>query len=107
MRHCFLKTKACEDRRKKEVSKRVYGPPPPMKSLPYNTLTCSNPQSSIFKGQTVRSRESEGPIELTHPSNKKLLDKMEKESEKLKKELLAIDAMMENKNYSDSMESGE
>ena len=79
-----------------------------MKSLPYNTLTCSNPQSSVFKGQTVRSRESEGPIELTHPNNKKLFDKMEQESEKLKKELLAIDAM-ESKNYSSesSMESGE
>ena len=71
-------------------------------------MTCSNSQSSIFKGQTVRSRESEGPIELTHPSNKKLFDKMEEESEKLKKELLAIDAM-ESKNYSSesSMESGE
>ena len=79
-----------------------------MKSLPYNTLTCSNPQSSIFKGQTVRSRESEGPIELTHPSNKELFDKMEKESEKLKQELLAIDAI-ESKAISSesSMESGE
>ena len=79
-----------------------------MKSLPYNTLTCSNPQASSSKGQTVRSRESDGPIELTHPSNKKLFDKMEEESEKLKKELLAIDAM-ESKNYSSesSMESGE
>ena len=30
---------------------------------------------------------------MTHPRNKKLLDKMQKDSEKLKKELLAIDEL--------------
>ena len=45
---------------------------------------------------------ADGPIEMTHPSNKKLLDKMEKESAKMKKELLAIDAM-ERKNSSKSL----
>ena len=30
---------------------------------------------------------------MTHPKNKKLLEKMKKDSEKLKKELLAIDEM--------------
>ena len=108
MRHCFLKTKACEERRKKNDPERVFGPPPPMKSLPYNTFTCQNPQESRSKGHTVRSRESEGPIEMTHPSNKKLFDEMEEDSEKLKKELLAIDAMA-SKAFSTerSMESGE
>ena len=45
---------------------------------------------------------------MTHPSNKKLFDEMEEDSEKLKKELLAIDAMA-SKAFSTerSMESGE
>ena len=68
-----------------------------MKSLPSTTLTCK----TSIKDLMVRSRESDGPIEMTHPSNKKLLDKMEKESAKMKKELLAIDAM-ERKNSSKS-----
>ena len=68
-----------------------------MKSLPSTTLTCK----TSIKDRIVRSRESDGPIEMTHPSNKKLFDKMEKESAKMKKELLAIDAI-ERKNSSKS-----
>ena len=101
MRHCFLRIEACDDRRKEKEygeHKRVWGPPPPMKSLPSTTLTCK----TSIKDRIVRSRESDGPIEMTHPSNKKLLDKMEKESAKMKKELLAIDAM-ERKNSSKSL----
>ena len=45
---------------------------------------------------------------MTHPSNKKLFDEMEEDSEKLKKELLAIDAMASKALFTErTMESGE
>ena len=85
----------------------MFGPPGPSASTQLqsasNILNCNNPQARNAKGQTIltcisnmsrsRSLGSNGPIEMTHPRNKKLLDKMQKDSEKLKKELLAIDEL--------------
>ena len=89
----------------------MFGPPPLLKSQPQptNILNCNNPKARSAKGQTIlscisnmgrsKSGRSRSPgIQKSEQEIEKLTKKMENESARMMKDLIAIDKKYNAKN---------